>query len=1231
MHRNGVSPSDIAAALGKKVFGQDEVIQTISEKIAVNMMRRECRLLTIGLIGPTATGKSQTARSVAEVLSELYEVPYGFIEIAGNEFLGEHSVNRFFGAPAGYVGHGSPTLLEPVRNNPYHVIVINEIEKADEKLLTGLMEAIDTGNLGMADNTSPIDLSRCVMFFTSNLPIDEEKYRLLDRFGKEELCRDEFTAFCGRPEISGKICNFAVFRSLDDKEFIENKYISSYVYKAPEGNDKEYSAILKKMNDFRHYTSCFGSEAELLDKINGKNKLLDNVRGVFPDYESGFEGYNSGSHINSIYSLEKAADYFAHGAYMLGMIRKSQGMNNDALKLLMRAAYRGHSEAQLEAGKLLFSMNNTQSEMFYRMSAESGNPEAMFRLSEICRADGRNDEALELCMSAADGGCFDAMHTAYVMLREKGDRKAAHYLSLYTEQAASDPMKEKGFSSEDGQIIGGHFSKINSAAKLVSENYTIFEAEDKNSPGTKRSIKQFTAASEKDIKKEVTVYKKIYEKLKGHSSTVPMMIESSIKQGYIVTEHFGSENILTWWEARTRPYRTAKQEYQSSIGSDMSRELKNVLKNNYLSAAATHKKHISELILLFRPLLDDIALMHNSGFMHCDIRCENIMYTEENGTGRLHLINFGMARTIPQVNSGDLLDRGDGCFPKDPFAEGAGKIGAEYDIYSICAVLFRLVAGRFPDDCINRAEQDRLLKEEGAGHSFREAVLRGLSRSRKRFEAVGYYDRNSNKKQENSLVYYLYHRSPANRVIKNIWMVPSAAAVVFLVIALSMLITPKTEREALADVSSLSSSNILRSDYEWKDTNLFNALAVYESENPSTEELLAENCGYIKTLVINNGRIMLLSAKEPFTDGFSQNELYNSEEFRYEKAPVVNKITSVEDIVQFFLKLTTLAVYNCPLAGKDTNGREYSALSELKELKYLRLNNCGYTNMSVFEGRELSALKWTEFSDNGRLDDLSPLCRLESLAELKAGNNEYVNISGLENAKNLRYLYLSNSSFDAEKLAGFTNIETFSARSISPKDTEYIKAMSKLKALYIHNVDFTGCTEKLGELVEELPELTKLSIGSCVFDSVDLLTEQLKKSGSLDTLYVSNTKFADGSELDVSKLFFINDVIHAPDYKWKDSGIRQLYSMTAGTDKIGFAERKNYAENIVSVVIEPSGLKCYDVDIHADTDLRRSEYLSTVTHIDADPDKKISLGDITELFPSASILVVRDTIIVSPQ
>ena len=59
----------------------------------------------------------------------------------------------------------------------YTHLVINEIEKAHVKMLTGLMEAIDTGYLGMADNTKPINLNQCILFFTSNLPIDMDKYK----------------------------------------------------------------------------------------------------------------------------------------------------------------------------------------------------------------------------------------------------------------------------------------------------------------------------------------------------------------------------------------------------------------------------------------------------------------------------------------------------------------------------------------------------------------------------------------------------------------------------------------------------------------------------------------------------------------------------------------------------------------------------------------------------------------------------------------------------------------------------------------------------------------------------------------------------------------------------------------------------------------------------------------------------------------------------------------------
>ena len=212
--RQIISPETISLPLKKKVFGQDEAIDSLSELIALNRMRRNNKLLTVMLLGPTATGKSETAKSLADVLSDVTGSKYGFIELAGSEFIGEHSVHRFFGAPPGYVGHGQPTALDAVRKNPRHCIVINEVEKGDPKLIEGLMEAIDTGYLGMADNSRPIDLNQCILLFTSNLPIPMEEYLAANDFQRSEMCRDAFTKHCGRPEISGKIGNFIVYRAL---------------------------------------------------------------------------------------------------------------------------------------------------------------------------------------------------------------------------------------------------------------------------------------------------------------------------------------------------------------------------------------------------------------------------------------------------------------------------------------------------------------------------------------------------------------------------------------------------------------------------------------------------------------------------------------------------------------------------------------------------------------------------------------------------------------------------------------------------------------------------------------------------------------------------------------------------------------------------------------------------------------------------------------------------------
>lgn len=279
-----VWPEDIATPLKKKVFGQDDAIDDIATKIAKSRLRKDKKLLVMDLIGPTATGKSETAKSLADVLTETTGTTYGFIEVAGSEFQEEHTVSRFFGAPPGYVGYGNDTVLEPVRKNPYHVIVINEIEKSHVKMLTGLMEAMDTGMLGMADNTKPIDLNRCILFLTSNLPIDMDKYKGLSRFERSEMCRDAFTKHCKRPEISGKIGNFIVFNPLTDQATLD--IVAKFVKE--EMRDYELTLIHideHLMVDFLKYQSKYGARAirNLVSDSLGehllKNRKLESLKG----------------------------------------------------------------------------------------------------------------------------------------------------------------------------------------------------------------------------------------------------------------------------------------------------------------------------------------------------------------------------------------------------------------------------------------------------------------------------------------------------------------------------------------------------------------------------------------------------------------------------------------------------------------------------------------------------------------------------------------------------------------------------------------------------------------------------------------------------------------------------------------------------------------------------------------------------------------------------------------
>lgn len=279
-----VWPEEIADRLKKGIFGQDEVIDALARKIVINRMRQDKKLLTIGLLGPTGTGKSETGKSLAAVLTEVYGTPFGFIDIKANQMVGDHAVNSFFGAPPGYIGYGQDSLLAPVRKNPNYVVVIEEIEKANQTVLTGLMEAIDSGILDQADNSPAIDLNNCIMLFTSNIPVNMREYREASQFMRGEICRDAFTKHCNRPEISGKIGNFLVFDTLPDEARVDiiTKFIRQEL--------RSYELQLKTvdpylMNDFISHETKYGARPLMVlvsDAIGNQlltNRMMESLKG----------------------------------------------------------------------------------------------------------------------------------------------------------------------------------------------------------------------------------------------------------------------------------------------------------------------------------------------------------------------------------------------------------------------------------------------------------------------------------------------------------------------------------------------------------------------------------------------------------------------------------------------------------------------------------------------------------------------------------------------------------------------------------------------------------------------------------------------------------------------------------------------------------------------------------------------------------------------------------------
>ena len=275
---------NLESVLHKRVIGQSEAVSAIARSIRRARSGLKDPRRPIGsflFLGPTGVGKTELAKTLAEAM---FGEQDALVRIDMSEYMEKHSVSRLVGSPPGYVGFDEGgQLTEKIRQRPYAVILLDEIEKAHPDVFNILLQVLDDGHLTDSKGRK-VDFRNTVIIMTSNLgavALREEKsvgfgaktvqqnHDAMEKRIREEL-KNSF-----RPELLNRIDETIVFHKLQKEELrqivgIMAKEITSRLQElnitvkitsavldvlAEEGFDPEYGArpirraIQKKIED----------------------------------------------------------------------------------------------------------------------------------------------------------------------------------------------------------------------------------------------------------------------------------------------------------------------------------------------------------------------------------------------------------------------------------------------------------------------------------------------------------------------------------------------------------------------------------------------------------------------------------------------------------------------------------------------------------------------------------------------------------------------------------------------------------------------------------------------------------------------------------------------------------------------------------------------------------------------------------------------------------------------
>ncbi|WP_405077197.1 ATP-dependent Clp protease ATP-binding subunit [Ligilactobacillus salivarius] len=213
--------------LHNRVIGQDEAVKAVSKAIRRARSGLKDPTRPIGsfmFLGPTGVGKTELAKALAEAM---FGSEDSMIRIDMSEYMEKYTTSRLIGSPPGYVGYDEGgQLTEKVRNNPYSVVLLDEVEKAHNDVFNILLQVLDDGFLTDSKGRK-VDFRNTIIIMTSNLGATALRDEKSVGFGAKDVSNDyeamaakvrETLKKTFRPEFLNRLDETVVFHSLNKEE-----------------------------------------------------------------------------------------------------------------------------------------------------------------------------------------------------------------------------------------------------------------------------------------------------------------------------------------------------------------------------------------------------------------------------------------------------------------------------------------------------------------------------------------------------------------------------------------------------------------------------------------------------------------------------------------------------------------------------------------------------------------------------------------------------------------------------------------------------------------------------------------------------------------------------------------------------------------------------------------------------------------------------------------------------